>query len=202
LTERLFWANPYQIEFDAKVISINENKVVLDKTCFLPQEEGFPGDTGEINGIGVLNTQQGEEHSIVHILEKKPEFKVGDNVHGRIDWPKRYRIMKLHTAAHIVHFLMQEFFGETYYLLADKLDMDKLKHVEEKANQLFCKSYEVRTWSDESAPNRRYWNIEPFQVVVLCNGLHVKNTNEVGRITIKKGKLLGSKARIELDLLD
>jgi Ser-tRNA(Ala) deacylase AlaX len=95
----LFWENQYQVEFDATITKIIGNSVVLDTTGFYPQGGGQVGDTGYLNGIRVVDTQPGEETDIAHILEIKPFFSVGALVHGKIDWERRYKIMRLHSAA-------------------------------------------------------------------------------------------------------
>jgi Ser-tRNA(Ala) deacylase AlaX len=216
MTEKLFWENPYQVEFDGTVLKIDGNKVVLDKTCFFPRGGGQVGDIGEINGIRVVDTQKDDVYTVIHILEKEPSFKVGDLVRGKVDWERRYKIMKLHSAAHIVYYLMREVFGEACkpvssgllddkkdrsdYFFVDKLDQEKLKQVEGRANEVIGRGYEIQTWSDEQDPNRRYWKIEIFPVMA-CGGTHPKNTREIGRIRIDRGKKPGSgKERIEISL--
>ena len=96
MTRKLYWEDPYQVEFDAVVLKIDGNRVILDKTCFFPKGGGQVGDIGEINGVKVVDTQKDETYTATHILEKEPPFKVGDLVHGKIDWERRYKIMKLH----------------------------------------------------------------------------------------------------------
>jgi Ser-tRNA(Ala) deacylase AlaX len=217
MTRKLYWEDPYQVEFDAVVLKIDGNRVILDKTCFFPKGGGQVGDIGEINGVKVVDTQKDETYTVTHILEKEPPFKVGDLVHGKIDWERRYKIMKLHSAAHIVYYLMQEVFGETCkpsssgllddkkdrsdYFFTDKLDLNKLKRVEERANEIISKGYEIQTWSDEQDPNRRYWKIEIFPVMA-CGGTHPRNTREIGRIRLDRGKKPGSgRERIEISLI-
>ena len=214
MTKKLFWENPYQVEFDATVTKIIGNRVVLDATCFYPRGGGQVGDTGYLNGIRVVDTQAGEETEIAHILEIKPCFNVGTLVHGKIDWERRYKIMKLHSAAHIVYYLMQEVFGKdckpassglldeqkdrSDYLFKEKLDKEKLKVVEEKANQIMKKGYEIKTWSENG---KRYWKMELFPAM-KCGGTHVKNASEIGEIKVKRGKKPGrGKERIEISLL-
>ncbi|MCJ7430651.1 hypothetical protein MUO83_05495 [Candidatus Bathyarchaeota archaeon] len=144
----------------------------------------------------------------------KPFFSVGALVHGKIDWERRYKIMRLHSGAHIVYFLMQEVFGEdckpassglldeekerSDYLFEEKLDEEKLKLVEEIANQIIKKGYEIKTWSENG---KRYWKMELFPAM-KCGGTHVKDSSEIGEIKVKKGKKPGKgKERIEISLL-
>lgn len=214
MTKKLFWENPYQVEFDETVTKIVGNNVVLNATCFYPRGGGQVGDTGYLNGIRVVDTQPGEETDIVHILEIKPFFSVGTLVHGKIDWERRCKIMRLHSAAHVVYYLMQEVFGKdcqpassglldeqkerSDYFFKEKIDKEKLKVVEEKANHIIKKGYEIKTWSENG---KRYWKMKLFPAM-KCGGTHVKNTSEIGKIKVKRGKKPGrGKERIEISLL-
>jgi misacylated tRNA(Ala) deacylase len=149
MTVKLFWQDSYQKEFDAKVISVNGNGLVLDQTCFYATSGGQIGDTGEINGIKVLDTVKGENEDIVHVLEREPDFKVGDAVHGMIDWDRRHVIMKLHTSAHVISAVLVKNFGNVLFTGSqiypdrarmdfniEKLDEETTKILEEKSNEV------------------------------------------------------------------
>lgn len=149
MTVRLFWQDSYQKEFEGKAISINGNQIVLDQTCFYPMSGGQIGDTGEINGIKVLDTVKGENEDIGHILEREPDFKIGDTIHGKIDWERRYNIMKLHTSAHVISAILVKNFGNVLFTGSqiypdrarmdfniEKLDEETAKIIEEKSNEV------------------------------------------------------------------
>lgn len=146
MTEKLYWLNPYEREFDARVLSISERNVVLDRTCFYPRGGGQPGDTGEINGIRVVDTVKDEGENIIHILDGEPNFKVGDIVHGRIDWERRYRIMRLHTAIHVISAVLVRNFGNVLFtgsqIYEDRARMDFNL---EKLDELIAKQIEEKT---------------------------------------------------------
>ncbi len=146
MTEKLYWLNPYEREFDARVLSISGRNVVLDRTCFYPRGGGQPGDTGEINGIRVVDTVKDEEENIIHILDGEPNFKVGDIVHGRIDWERRYRIMRLHTAIHVISAVLVRNFGNVLFtgsqIYEDRARMDFNL---EKLDELIAKQIEEKT---------------------------------------------------------
>lgn len=91
MTRKLFWEDPYQKEFDATIEKIDENKIVLDKTAFYPRGGGLVSDVGNIDEVEVSEVVKGENNEIVHIMEDG-NFQVGQQVHGKIDWEKRYDI--------------------------------------------------------------------------------------------------------------
>ena len=97
--------NSYINEFDATVESIKDNKfAVLDKTAFYPSGGGQPHDTGVIiyNNLGYPVVYTGKFSGQISHELSKPGLKVGDEVIGKIDWDRRYKLMRMHTAAHIV----------------------------------------------------------------------------------------------------
>ena len=149
MTVKLFWQDSYQKEFDAAVVSVNGNGIALDQTCFYASSGGQIGDTGEINGIRVVDTTKGENEDIIHILESEPNFKSGDVVHGKIDWERRYTIMKLHSSAHVISAVLVKNFGNVLFTGSqiypdrarmdfniEKLDEETVKILEEKSNEV------------------------------------------------------------------
>lgn len=103
MTELLYQTDAYLQEFDAEVISVNEeaNGIILDRTAFYPGGGGQPNDTGTfiIDGqeINVPKVKRGNLHIIEGDL---PE--VGTKVKGIINWDRRYKLMRTHTAMHIL----------------------------------------------------------------------------------------------------
>jgi len=108
MTELLHMRDNYLKEFDAKVEEVREEGIVLDRTAFYPLKGGVDCDTGilAVNGREVrIGKVVWENGKAVHIPENREElewFEVGKKVHGVIDWERRYRIMRLHTAAHLL----------------------------------------------------------------------------------------------------
>ncbi len=101
MTRRLFWEDMYLREFEAKVESVDGTRVVLDQTAFNPRGGGLVSDTGTLGGLRVPEVvKEGEE--IVHLLDAPPGFGPGAVVHGALDWERRFRIMRMHTSAHIL----------------------------------------------------------------------------------------------------
>src|SRR5215831_18983618 len=101
MTQKLFWEQPYSRDFQAVVSEVQGNSVVLDQTLFYPRGGGVACDTGILGGIRVLDTAKSGDN-ISHSLESPPAFKAGDKVSGTLDWPRRHRLMRMHTAGHLL----------------------------------------------------------------------------------------------------
>ncbi len=104
-TRLLYLDDSYLREFDAQVIEVGDNYVVLDATAFHPTGGGVAHDVGTLTIRGrtyavVDVKKRGED--VLHVLDAVPESGVGDAAHGVIDWDRRYRLMRLHTATHIL----------------------------------------------------------------------------------------------------
>lgn len=104
MTEALYLNDAYLKEFDAKVLKGESGKVILDKTAFYPDLEGQPCDFGKIirksdNKEFIISKVEAKGSDIYHLAEG---LKEGDEVKGLIDWERRYTLMKMHTATHII----------------------------------------------------------------------------------------------------
>ena len=97
----MFWEEPYSKEFAAKVVSVEGQAVVLDQTLFYPRGGGVACDTGTLNGLKVQETTKAND-KILHTLDAPGSLKAGDKVIGRVDWERRHRLMKMHTAGHLL----------------------------------------------------------------------------------------------------
>lgn len=210
-TEKLYYKDPYLRDFKATVVSVIGRKVILDATAFYPSGGGQVCDTGTIDGIRVLNVRKTDDE-IVHDLESEPPFAVGQHVHCSIDWERRYRTMKLHSAAHIVYYVMGEVLGaapassglvddkkdRNDYLFESPLDRQRLEEVERKVNAIIASNFPVETWSEGET---KYWRIAPYPAM-KCAGTHVRNTGEIGPVRVTRGKKPGrGKERVETALL-
>ncbi|MBS7634798.1 alanyl-tRNA editing protein, partial [Candidatus Bathyarchaeota archaeon] len=105
MTKALYLADSYLKECDATVVKVTQGKyVVLDQTIFYPKGGGQPHDTGEIiRGDEVFNVvyvgKFGDE--ISHEVDREG-LKEGDKVRCFLDWERRYKFMRSHTAAHLL----------------------------------------------------------------------------------------------------
>ena len=113
MTELLFLADAYMREFSALVTDVVQNGVVLDRTAFYAGGGGQPWDTGMLTAGGreYQVTKVGRsEGQIVHQIQG-PLPPVGAQVNGRIDWDRRYLLMRTHTALHILCGVIWRDFG-------------------------------------------------------------------------------------------
>ena len=231
MTEKLYWKDAYMKDFTARVISKTEQAVVLDRTAFFPEGGGQVADTGVLNDIKVFDVRKQDE-DIAHFVEEISNFAIGDEVTGRIDWDRRYKIMRLHTAAHIVFFCFRDFFDKNCtassgrvneekersdYLFTKELNLEDLKIVENRANEVISKGLDVKIWFEDTETRevnpwtgavapitsglRRKWRIEGFPEME-CGGTHVRKISEIGNIALKKAKNPGGgRRRIETRLI-
>jgi alanyl-tRNA synthetase len=110
-TQQLFYADEYSKEFEAKVLKIIDDQyVILDRTLFYPTSGGQQNDTGILNGRQVVNVERWG-NIIVHYVEK-PNFKTGQFVVGKLDWPRRLQLMRHHDATHIINGVSRRVLGD------------------------------------------------------------------------------------------
>jgi alanyl-tRNA synthetase len=211
MSRKLYLDNPYQKEFEAKVIDkmIIESKVgiILDQTCFYPEGGGQPSDRGKINERKVLKVLEIDD-KIVHLIEEDFSEK---KIKGEIDWGVRFDHMQQHTGQHI---LSQSFvkllsahtlsfhIGEsesTIDVNLNKVEREDIDRVELLANEIvyqnrdietyFIRKEEINKFELRKAPPQK----EKIRIVEIknfdfsaCGGTHCRKTGEVGVIKIKK----------------
>ncbi len=104
MTELLYLQDSYLKEFDAAVVEVQGNGVVLDRTAFYPGGGGQPSDTGVLEAGGneyMVSKVSRRDGKFFHELDRTPP-PVGTRVGGRLDWNRRYRLMRTHTALHVL----------------------------------------------------------------------------------------------------
>ncbi|MCX6814207.1 MAG: alanine--tRNA ligase [Candidatus Aenigmarchaeota archaeon] len=162
-TEAIFYEKPYQVDFRAKVLKASRtNKgmwLVLDKTCFYPEGGGQPGDRGFLKSNGkrieVSDTQKIGE-VIMHKVSSP--IKPGTFVEGAIDWDRRYQLMKMHTATHILGGAARNVLGKHIWqagakkgLESSRIDFthyqpftqEETERIEKKANEIVKRNLKV-----------------------------------------------------------
>ena len=117
-TTKLYLENieaAYNTKFTAKVISIDGNKIGLDRTLFYPMGGGQNWDTGRIiTSNEELQVSEVRGRNLVeHHVNTDHNLSVGDEIIGEIDWERRYSHMRMHTAQHLMSGLAYELFDGT-----------------------------------------------------------------------------------------
>ena len=163
-TRRLFHENPYMRKFSSRVLGSKDNYLVLEQTAFYPTGGGQLHDTGEIEACGreyrVVDVEKVGD-VIVHVLDKK--FQNCDNVVGKIDWNRRYRLMRHHTAVHVI-------LGAARRVLGDHVWQAGAEKTPEKA-RLDITHYKMLTQEEveeiEKEANNAILDMKPVTVTIM-----------------------------------
>ncbi|MEM4834325.1 MAG: alanyl-tRNA editing protein, partial [Thermosphaera sp.] len=221
MTELLYQYDSYLKEIEADVIRVQGNKIVLNQTIFHPRSGGVDNDTGWIiyDDVEKLVTNvfiDKETGEVIHELEKEVDIPVGCKVHLRLNWNRRYKLMRLHTAAHILSAIMYndykalitggnitEEYGYDDYSL-ESFEKELFEQAVKKANEIASRGFEVKIYwlpRDEALKipgivklaSKMPPSIEKLRIVEIPGvdiqadgGPHVKNTLEIGEIVILK----------------
>lgn len=210
-TKKLFWTNPYLTQTQAIVTTVCQDKITLDKTVAYAMSGGQDSDSGAINGYEILAAEI-RGYEIVYTITSEHNLSVGDDVLVKIDWEKRYRLMRLHFAAELVLELVYQNYEKPNKIGANitkdkaRVDFewqgnisDIFPVLQEKLTELVQGDFEiVSSFVDEGA-QIRYWEIKGF-AKVLCGGTHLKRTGEIGELQLKRKNIGGGKERIEITL--
>ena len=104
MTDLLYLQDAYIREFSAQVFSASEHGVTLNQTAF------YPGGGGQPNDVGTLSTGE-DDWSVLKVRRSEGELwhdlggnlpEIGSDVTAELDWERRYRLMRVHTAMHIL----------------------------------------------------------------------------------------------------
>lgn len=227
MTEFLFRDDSYLQKAAATVVAITpEGGIVLDRTNFYAASGGQPGDSGTLlladgSSITIATAihPDGDKTAIVHVpTEGSALPALGEQVTARIDWDRRYRLMRMHTALHLLSVVFAyPVTGGSIGEDKGRLDFDmpevpdNLPELEAQLNAMVTAAHDVtQEWiSDaEMAANPdliKTMNVKPpmgqgrVRLIRIgsidlqpCGGTHVRNTREIGPLSIgkieKKGK--------------
>ena len=107
MTEEIFREDAYAKSCDARISAVHEKGIELDRTVFYYESGGQPGDLGSLSVkttgiINIVDTQKDKLNDrILHVPESKGlALSVGDVVSADINWKRRYRLMRMHSALH------------------------------------------------------------------------------------------------------
>lgn len=220
-TEQLFRDDAYLKSCTARVVRTEEGAAVLDRTICYAAGGGQPADTGALYHAGgearIVDTVKGEGGAIRHLLEG-PMPETGAEVEITLDWEKRHKLMRMHTALHLLSVVIPlPVSGGSIGAEKSRLDFDMPDAPEDKEalaealNALITADHAVTAeWitDDELRANPgmvKTMSVMPpmgaGQVRLVrigdidlqpCGGTHVRSTAEIGRVTLgkieKKGK--------------
>ncbi len=157
-TEFLYATDAYLRAFDATVVELtDQGGAVLDRTAFYATGGGQPHDVGSLSwngGSAQVTEVRKDGGRVVHTLEGAAP-PIGANVHGEIDWERRYALMRHHTALHAMSGVIYQLYGATVtggqmypdrarmdFLLPD-LSAERLAHIEARTNELLAEGHDV-----------------------------------------------------------
>jgi misacylated tRNA(Ala) deacylase len=233
-TELLFRTDAYLRTASAQVVAVDERGIVLDRTIFYPTGGGQAGDTGVLsraNGerIAVVDTRKGEAiDSVLHVAAAAtPQPEPGETLTLEIDWQRRYALMRLHTALHVLScVVVAPVTGGNIAPDKARLDFDidmrllDAERIERETNSLIARGVETETvWiSDQELDARpelvKTMSVQPprgaGRVRLLripgidlqpCGGTHVRNIAEIGAIRVLRIRSEGKRnKRVEIAL--
>jgi misacylated tRNA(Ala) deacylase len=226
-TTLLFRDNAYLQSCEARVLDVTpDGGVIVDQTVFYPQGGGQPGDLGEIEveggpAVPVVNTMYGADRlQVAHRVDPSAatRLQTGQAVRLILDWDKRHRRMRTHTALHLLSVVLP--YPVTGGSIGDgegRLDFDiqdaglDKAELTDRLNALIAQDAAVtdRWITDEELdanpglvktmsvqPPRGSGRVRLVEIAGIdlqpCGGTHVRRTGEIGTATItdieKKGK--------------
>ncbi len=113
MVKQLYHIDSYLKEFEATIENIISEGVVLDQTAFYPGGGGQPCDFGILTSNGIdykVDKVQYSEGTIIHKVSSEG-LNIGDKIFAKIDWDRRYKLMRTHTALHILCGVVWRDFG-------------------------------------------------------------------------------------------
>ncbi len=235
MTQELFREDSYLKQCTASVTGIQDGHIIVDKTVFYPLGGGQPGDSGimlrpDNTEIKIINTiKDRESGEILHQVEGDILPEIGEQLTLKIDWERRYQIIRLHSCMHMLCAVIPE--PVTGGSIRDdgsaRLDFDlpeppdKLA-IEQALNEITMTDHPMTTqWISDAEMGAqpeliRTMSVKPpmgqgkvrlvkFEGVDLqpCGGTHVRNSNEIGAVRVKKIEKKGKmNRRIIIELME
>jgi alanyl-tRNA synthetase len=234
MTERLYYTDPYLREFDAAITHVDRSAdrlvVVLDRTAFYPTSGGQPFDVGTLGSHRVLDVFDQDDGSIAHVIDaavphgqdrSRANLDIGAQVHGVIDWSRRFDHMQQHTGQHVLSAAFDRLFKVrtvSFHLGAATSTIDLAREVtaaetvvaEDAANDIVWHDRPVAiryATAEEAArlPLRkesvregtlRLIDVQDFDLSA-CGGTHVGRTGAIGAIVVGSSERFKGGSRIE-----
>jgi len=220
-TDLAYRDDAYAQEISARVLAVSEECVVLDRTVFYARAGGQPGDVGSLRWpageMVVADSLKGPEDTVLHIAAPGALLPVvGQEVTAVLDWPRRHRLMRMHTALHLLCSLIPGAGVTGGQIGAEKsrLDFDlpeppAKESLTEGLAALVAANHPVsERWITEAELDAnpglvRTLSVQPprgsgrIRLVRIgaedapvdlqpCGGTHVRSTSEIGRVEVAK----------------
>lgn len=151
----------YIKEFDARIVDHAEDHVVLDKTAFYAEAGGQPTDKGILKwpgGQSSVRKVRKDKGTVKHFVGSIPE---AEEVHAELDWERRYALMRMHTAQHVVSGVVFSLFeartvGNQIHGDRSRIDFhpvtfeeNDLRVIEETCNNVISKNIPVSIYEED-----------------------------------------------------
>jgi len=212
MTRRLYHDDAYLRRFDAEVVALTTYKtapaVVLDQTAFYPEAGGQLGDRGQLGAATVLDTQEADDGTILHLISGDPPA-VGARVTGELDWLRRRQHMAQHTAQHLLSGALLDRaqaptvsarLGEstlTIDVSRDRVPDGEIAAAEDLANDIIDDDVAIRAWfptpgelaelklrrDPKVAADIRVVAIGEFDLSP-CGGTHCARSSQLGAVRV------------------
>ena len=233
-TELLFRENAYLRTATARVLAVSERGIELDRTVFYPRGGGQAGDTGKLlraagDALTIADTRKGETPDrVLHLpAPGAPLPQPGETVTLEIDWLRRYRLMRLHTALHLLSCVIPApVTGGNISPEKARLDFDidfsqlNAERIERETNALIAAGAATETvWITDAEldtqpdlvktmsvqPPRGAGRVRLLRIPGIdlqpCGGTHVANIAEIEGIRVLKIRSEGKRnKRVEIAL--
>ena len=233
-TELQFREDAYLKSSTAQVVAVTARGITLDRTIFYPLGGGQPGDVGALvrpNGerIPIVDTRKGEApDSVLHVsAPDAPGLQAGESLELEIDWQRRYSLMRLHTALHLLSCVVVApvsggNIAPDRGRLDFDIDMSKLdaQRIERETNALIASGVDTETvWITDTEldaqpdlvktmsvqPPRGVGRVRLLRIPGIdlqpCGGTHVRNIGEIGGIRVVRIRNEGKRnKRVEIAL--
>jgi Ser-tRNA(Ala) deacylase AlaX len=209
MTRKVFWEDPYLTTLETRVAGVDGADVRLDASIFYAESGGQESDAGTIGGHPVRAARKAGR-DIVYSLDPDHGLEVGEAVTVDIDWPRRFRLMRLHFAAELIlELVCRDLAGIEKigaHIAEDKARIDfawpepispQFPALAAEANDIVDAGRPIESAFSDAAAERRFWKIEGF-AAVPCGGTHLRSTAEVGAIRLKRKNIGKGKERIEI----
>lgn len=209
MTELIYYQDPYKKEFEAKVVAVEENRALLDKTIFIAQTNTEPGDFGKINGVKIAGSKKNGT-DVWHVFSKPLSLKAGDIVKLELDWSKRLLAMRLHSALHLLAGAIEKNCekravagavkgNQAELILKEPLLEEIITRAIEVSNKDIESGLEIKSYWDEKREGFRWTKVGDYSSIP-DGGLHVKNAREIGNIWLIAKEIDGGKQKIIISL--